>query len=95
VGKDGVVRFTLVARSPSGAENVSHEGIRCKNGVYKVYAFGRADRTWTERASDWRPIEPRGYQRWRNALWREYFCPNQIPVYDAAEGLAALKAPRR
>lgn len=95
VGKDGVVRYTLVARSPAGVDNVSHEGIRCKSGTYKVYAYGRADGTWSERASDWRQIEPRGVQRWHNALWREYFCPHRIPVHDAAEGVAALKAPRR
>jgi hypothetical protein len=47
VGKDGVVRYTLLARSPSGAENVTFEGIRCSEGWLRVYA-GRG-RGWSER----------------------------------------------
>jgi hypothetical protein len=91
VGRDGVVRYTLVARSPTGAENVSHEGIRCHAGTYRIYAFGRGDGRWSERATDWRAIEPKSVQRWHNALWREYFCPQRVPIADAAEGLDALR----
>jgi len=46
VAQDGIVRYTLVARSPSGAENVSYEGIRCQTYETRTYAFGRADGTW-------------------------------------------------
>lgn len=54
VGKDGVVRYTLVARSPSGALNVSYEGIRCDARLRRLYAFGRSDRSWAQaRAADW------------------------------------------
>ncbi len=91
VGKDGVVRYTLVARSPLGAENVSFEGIRCREGTYRVYAFGRSDGRWTERATGWRRIEPKSVQRWHSALWREFFCPQRVPINDAAEGLEALR----
>jgi len=91
VGKDGVVRYTLVARSPSGAENVSYEGIRCRSGIYKVYAYGRADGTWSERPGGWRPIEPRSVQRWHNELRRDYFCHQNMPIHDAREGIEALR----
>jgi hypothetical protein len=91
VGKDGVVRYTLVARSPAGAENVTREGIRCKAGTYRIYAYGRSDGRWTERITDWRAIEPKSVQRWHHALWREYFCPQRVPIYDVAEGLDALR----
>ena len=91
VSPDVVVRYTLLARSPSGAENVTYEGIRCKAGVYRIYAYGRTGGNWTTRASDWRPIEHKSVQRWHQALWREYFCPQKIPIYDAAEGLDALR----
>ena len=91
VGKDGVVRFTLLARSTTGAETVSHEGIRCSQGSYRVYAYGRQGTGWTERESDWRPLEVKTTQRWRNALLREYFCPMRTPIFDPAEGIDALR----
>jgi len=91
VGKDGVIRYTLVARSPAGVENVSYEGIRCKSGTYKVYALGREDGKWIERGSDWRPIEPKGAHGWHLVLRREYFCPQRVPIFDAAEGVDALR----
>ena len=91
VGKDGVVRYTLLARSPAGAENVTYEGIRCAQGSYRVYAYGRPGGAWNERDSDWRPIEPKTTQRWHQALWREYFCPHRVPIFDTAEGLDALR----
>ena len=90
VGKDGVVRYTLLARSPSGAENVTFEGIRCAEGRLRIYAYGRPG-GWNERDSDWRPIEVRTIQRWHNALWREYFCPMRVPIFDPAEGIDALR----
>ena len=91
VSPEGVVRYTLLARSPSGAENVTYEGIRCKTGTYRIYAYGRAGGTWAPRASDWRSIEPRSVQRWHQALWREYFCPQKVPIDDVAEGIDALR----
>lgn len=91
VGKDGVVRYTLVARSPSGVENVSFEGIRCKSGIVRAYAFGQSGGRWSGRGSDWRPIEAKGAQRWHFTLWREYFCPHAMAIRDAADGIEALR----
>lgn len=92
VGPDGVVRYTLVARSPSGAQNVSYEGIRCKSYAVKVFAGARPDGTWVPRQnSEWREIEPKTVQRWHNALAREYFCPQRTAIRDPAEGVDALR----
>jgi len=90
VGNDGVVRYTLVARSASGVENVSYEGIRCKSGIVRAYAFGQGSGRWSARGTAWRQIDPKGAQRWQFALWREYFCPHAIAIQDAAEGIDAL-----
>jgi len=89
---DGVVRYTLVARSPSGAETVSYEGMRCGvPGHYRVYAFGNAG-TWSRNPNaDWRPIEPKNIQRWHNVLAGRYFCPTRLAILSAAEGLDALR----
>jgi len=92
-GKDGVVRYTLVARSSSGAESVSFEGMRCKAGTYKVYAHGRAqDRSWApNRMAEWQEVQPKRVNRQHQALRREYLCPQGMAIYDRAEGVDALR----
>lgn len=89
VEKDGVVRYVLVAQSPSGTQNVSYEGLRCAAGEYRVYATGQ-DRTWVPARTGWQPM--RNARRWEMALYREYFCPQKIAIRDAAEGVRALQA---
>lgn len=42
-GTDGMVRYTLISTSSSGAENVNYEGIRCQTAERKLYAFGHQD----------------------------------------------------
>lgn len=86
-----MVRYTLVARSPQGAQNVSFEGIRCESREVRGYATGRADGTWSRRDTPWRRIESRSVQRWHNALAAEYFCAGRTPIQDAAEGVDALR----
>ena len=87
----GEVRFTLVARSSAGAQNVTYEGMRCNSGEVRLYAIGQ-DGAWGGRASEWRPIQPRSVQRWHNALFREYFCPQREPIASAQEGVQALRS---
>ena len=89
VGSDGVVRYVMLARSPDGAHNVTFEGMRCAAGEYRIYALGRADGTWMESRSAWRPL--RGAAPRQAALYREYFCPQAQPIRDAAEGVRALQ----
>ena len=90
LGPDGVVRYTLVARSPSGFANISYEGIRCSTMEYKVFAFGN-DGKWAARDSDWRRIEPKSVQSWHYELRVNYFCPDRRAIETAAEGLDALR----
>jgi len=90
VGPDGVVRYTLVARSPSGVANVSYEGIRCSSRSYKIFARGAGGR-WSPRQGEWQPIEVKMIQRWHNVLYWEYLCPNHRPIETAAEGVQALR----
>lgn len=83
---DGVVRFALVVRSAEGVDNTSYEGLRCVSGESRVYALGRAG-TWQASGGGWRPIA----QRWHLVLAREYFCPQNVPIRDVAEGRRALQ----
>jgi CNP1-like family len=92
VGTDGIVRYTLVVKSPSGAENISHEGIRCDTLEQKYYAFGRSDGTWANaRASKWRPIVYKDVNRHHSVLYTDYFCPDGSPVRAVADAIQRFK----
>jgi hypothetical protein len=90
VGSDGVVRYTLVARSAAGVENVSYEGMRCAASELRVYALGR-ERAWSVTRSAWRPMEPRTMQAWHRALYREYFCPHREPIASRQQAVYSLR----
>lgn len=75
VGTDGVVRYTLVAQSSGGATSISYEGIRCQTFEKKLYAFGRADGSWSRAKKDeWQPIFKNGANRQHVTLVQDYFC---------------------
>ena len=91
-GRDGAVRYTMVARSASGAENVSFNGLRCKTNAHRVYATGRSDKTWTPVPnSDWKALEVKTVTRQHIALMRDFFCPAGTPIQTREEGIAALR----
>ena len=90
VDAKGLVRYVLVARSPSGVENVTYEALRCKTDEYRVYALGRADGTWGGRPSNWRPIAE-SRQAHHRVLQRDFFCPQNNPIANAEEGRSALR----
>ncbi|MEO8143353.1 MAG: CNP1-like family protein [Betaproteobacteria bacterium] len=90
VGPDGVVRYTFVARSPSGYTNVSFEGIRCATAEYKTFAFGNEGK-WSARDSEWRRIESKSTNSWHYELRVNYFCPDRRGIQTAAEGVNALR----
>ncbi len=90
VGPDGIVRYVLLARSPSGVENISFEGMRCATTEVRIYAVGR-DGSWAGKPGEWREIPARSVQRWHNALYREYFCPHKQPIGSASEAIEALR----
>lgn len=74
IGSDEVIRFSVVVVSPSGARNISYEGMRCVTGERRLYAFGRSDRTWSKaRSNNWIKIKGSGNQ-YPVALFVDYFC---------------------
>jgi hypothetical protein len=91
VGTDGVVRFTVVAKS-EGATNISYEGIRCAYRERKTYAFGYVNDTWrAARDPQWVRIGPAATDLYRFVLWSLYFCPERQTIRSANEGRDALR----
>lgn len=74
LASDRVVRYTVVAKSPSGALTVDFEGMRCKTSEYKVYAYGLTPGKFTKSPDpQWRKV-PRVSGDFRFALYKDYFC---------------------
>jgi hypothetical protein len=92
VGSDRIVRYAMLARSASGVENITFEGLRC-SGEYRVYAVGLpGEDRWSGRPGAWREV-PRDARAAQNVLMRHYFCPaRNTAIRDAQEGVAALRA---
>jgi hypothetical protein len=94
---DGVVRFTLVSESGSGARNVSYEGIRCTPaGRYKIFAYGNNGRFEpTVVADEWRVIDKLGSQALRYDLWKHYLCiPRKLVARQRDQQLRLLRSGR-
>jgi hypothetical protein len=92
VDDDGVVRYSVVARSSSGVENVSFEGIHCEAQEYKIYAFGLPVREWSAlQGPRWKTIEKKRNNDYRHSLYQHYFCPDGFPHIDAREAVMALR----
>lgn len=94
VGKDDVVRYTIVIESPRGARTVNHEGLRCETMERKIYAFGQADGKWTEnKRAAWESIKVRSLLSYHKALFEDIFCDVGVPVRSAEEAVRKLKQP--
>jgi len=92
VGGDGIVRYSLVARSAGGATNIAYEGIRCQGRERKPYAFGRSDGAWSAaRKSRWTSISTASRDLAQATLHDAYFCPAGTIVRDAAEAQRLLR----
>jgi len=75
VGADYVVRFTVVLRSRSGADNVSYEGIKCNQRKVKRYAYGSNKQLKPVTGADWAFIRRNRQDLYRGVLAEHYFCP--------------------
>ena len=92
VGRDGVVHYSLVATSASGAKNISHEGIRCAANERKIYALGHADGSWSRaRRDQWEPIINNAVNRQQAALAQDYFCMGPAIAGSSADILRRLR----
>lgn len=84
VDPDGVIRYTMVSTSSSGAKNISYEGIRCRSHEKKLYALGHEDGTWAlARNTGWEPIAAKGANLQHATLADYYFCRDELGAGNA------------
>ncbi len=93
VGEDGVMRYSLVIKSPSGAMNVTFEGMRCSTNERKLYALGRNDGEWAHsHNADWQRLDNVRQLDAQRELAKYYFCPLKSIVKTRKEAINALKS---
>lgn len=72
---DGSLRYTLVSISRSGAKNVSYEGLRCDSKQKRLFAFGRADGSWSNsRRNEWDSFSNDGVNKQHSSLAWDFAC---------------------
>jgi hypothetical protein len=96
VGTDGVVRYTVVVTSPSGARNVNYEGIRCDTYEWRLYAGLNADHDDWDRtvANEFSRIENGALNAYHAALYQDYMCANKMPTGKAAQIIENIRYKR-
>jgi CNP1-like family len=94
VGKDGVVRYVVVASSSTGTVNGIYEGIRCNTGQVKVYARHNPSSGWVPaRESDWQDIYRVANSRYSLAIARGGACQEKSVNGSPAQIAQDLRAP--
>ena len=91
---DGIVRYVVVATSPSGAKNVIYEGLRCSTGEVKTYARARPDGSWAPATnSEWKSVYDISLPRHSLRFARAGACDAAAPVSSITELVKKLKSP--
>ncbi|MCC2635460.1 MAG: hypothetical protein K0S48_3346 [Ramlibacter sp.] len=94
VGADGVVRYVVVASSPTGAVNALYEGLRCESAEVKVYARHNPDSGWVPaRDAQWQPLHSRPNSRHSLSIARNGACVGRGPSGTASEIVRSLRTP--
>ncbi|HUR90472.1 MAG TPA: CNP1-like family protein [Ramlibacter sp.] len=93
VGKDGVVRYVLVASSRSGAVNALYEGVRCDRGEYRVYARS-SGQGWRAVETQWKSLFEGVEGRHVRAVAKAGVCRGHTANGDAQQILRDLRTPQ-
>lgn len=92
---DSVVRYVVVATSPSGVRNVMYEGIRCATGEVKTYARYLTDGRWSPVANaQWRSMFDSMPSKHALRLAQAGACDAAAPVMSVRELVSRLKNTR-
>lgn len=94
VGKDGVVRYVIVAKSRSGAMNAFYEGLFCERDEYRVYARYANGQGWRPVESDeWKSVKDGFEANHVRAVARAGACLGHSPSGTADQVVRNLRSP--
>lgn len=94
IGKDGVVRYVMVASSPNGNLNAMYEAIRCATGEFKTYARRTGDTAWSaQKQPVWQSMQNQLNARHAWHLAKQGVCTGRAPATSVADILRSLKSP--
>ena len=94
LGSDGIVRYVVVATSPTGVVNANYEGIRCGNGEFKVYARHNPGSGWTvTKGLEWRSLQEQPVSRHTLLIARTGACMGHSPNTSPAQIVRDLRTP--
>ena len=94
IGPDGIVRYVVVATSPSGVNNVMYEGVRCNTGEFKVYARHNPGSGWTiVKDAEWKPLHDAPLPRHALVVARTGACIGHGTNQPAERIVRSLRTP--
>lgn len=95
IADDGVLRYVMVAISPSGANNVMYEGIRCATAEVKTYARYTTEGMWKKVANvQWQSLYDNMPSRHALQFARAGGCDGSAQASSVKEVVRQLKAGR-
>lgn len=90
-GDDGVMRYTVMVKSGSGAVNVFREGIRCLTGEVRTYAYaGGGNDAFRPLGGDWGPLSARGTRGYQDYLYEAIMCDRHGYAWSKERVLESL-----
>lgn len=94
IGKDGVVRYVVVATSPSGTVNAMYEGIRCVSAQVKTYARHNPSSGWNlVQTPEWRSLYSSAPSNHSLRLASQGVCTGAAPASSVRDIVRALRSP--
>lgn len=93
IGKDGVVRYVMVARSSSGAMTAMYEGLRCDTGEYKLYARYNVDKWTPVEQPQWKSLWESSRTKYPLAFARQGGCDGRARPTSVRDIVQRLKSP--
>lgn len=91
IGSDGIVRYVMVVTSPTGAQNVLFDAVRCASDDSKTLArWSNTQKHWfANENSSWADVNDLKH-RYSQVLARGIFCENHVTRRTVDEMLGEL-----